>query len=76
MLRPRARPSQVLAVSSAIHCEIRREAVDNRDSDDLRKFVGMLRPNRRLDLRVTRRLRLDGHRDLLRSFDFAAPVIE
>jgi hypothetical protein len=48
----------------------------NRDRDDLGKFVRVSRPNRGLHLRVPLGTRFDHHRDLLRGFDFPAPVIE
>ena len=46
------------------------------DSEDFRKFVGVAGADRRFDRRVPPGARLDHDRDFLRSFDFAAPVIE
>ena len=76
MKRPRASPISRLGGFVGNPLQIRRKAVDNGDSDDLGKFVGVLRSNRRFDLRIARRLGLDGNGNFLRSFDFAAPVIE
>ena len=56
--------------------QVRREAFDHRDSDNLRKFVRVLCTDRRFDIRVSRGVRFHDDRGLLRSFEFALPVIE
>src|SRR6185295_10495037 len=53
---------------------IRREPIDHRDSYDLRKFVGVLRADRRFHIVIAGLARLHDEWSLLRSFDFALPV--
>src|SRR5262249_31904952 len=50
--------------------EIRGQSMDDGDSDDLRKFVRVLRANRRLHRGVEILAGLDDHWHLFRRFDF------
>src|SRR6185312_6178830 len=49
--------------------------IDDRDGEDLGKFIRMRGTQRRLDRGVEGAARLDGQRDLVGGFDFAPPVI-
>jgi len=50
--------------------------MDYGDSENLRKFVWMPRPDSRLHLGVAFGARFHRNRNFLRCFDLAAPVIE